>query len=221
MTATLDRLIDFYRDRYTAPPGAMRDYRAYLPFLDLEPGDRVLDIGCGEGFFLEAAGQQGARPTGIEIVDEAIRLARHRLPQAGLLIAAGEALPFADASFDIVTCLGSLEHFADPAAGAREVARVLRRDGTALIVVPNRRFLGWYLKGRVGTEQRAASELLLDLDEWRRFLDGAGLRVLAVAKEPWHTKPFRSRLKRLAARVAWQVLPLHLTYQFAFVCRRH
>lgn len=220
MTATLDRLIDFYRDRYAAPPGALRDYRAYLPFLDLEPGDRVLDIGCGEGFFLEAAGQQGARPTGIEIVDEAIRLARHRLPQAGLLIAAGEALPFADASFDIVTCLGSLEHFADPAAGAREVARVLRPDGTALVVVPNRRFLGWSLTGRAGTEQQAASELLLDLDEWRRFLEGAGLRVVSVAKEPWHTKPFRSRLKRLAVRIAWWVLPLRLTYQFAFVCRR-
>lgn len=217
---SLDRSIRFYEERYAAPPGAMRDYRLYLDLVEAKAGQRVLDVGCGEGFFLEAAARAGLRTVGVEIVESAIRIAREREPAAGLAIAAGEALPFATASMDRVTCLGSLEHFADPAAGAREVARVLTPHGRALIVVPNRRFLGWRLIGRRGTEQQAVGELLLDRAEWQALLEAAGLRVLKVVREPWHTKPFPSQLKRIAARAAWHLLPLRWTYQFAFTCER-
>lgn len=217
---TIRKLIEYYEDRYAAPPGALRDYRAYVPLARIEPGARVLDVGCGEGFFLEAAARHGARTYGVEIVERAIRLARRRVPDAGIVAAAGESVPFPDGAFDIVTCLGSLEHFADPAAGAREVARLLGPGGRALIVVPNRRFVGWVVRGRAGTEQQAASELLLDRDAWKDFLEKQGLKVVAVVKEPWHTKPFASIVKRLAARLAWRAVPLRFTYQFAFTCRR-
>lgn len=220
MNPSLPGRVRFYEERYAHPPGAMRDYRLYLDFLDPEPGRRVLDIGCGEGFFLEEAARAGLMPIGVEIVEPAVRLTRARIPQALLAVAAGEALPFPDASVDRVTCLGTLEHFADPAAGAREVARVLGEDGRALIVVPNRRFLGWLLRRRHGTEQRDVGELLLDREGWEALLSAAGLEVLGAAKEPWHSKPFPSRLKRMLARIAWSVIPLRWTYQFAFVCVR-
>jgi SAM-dependent methyltransferase len=216
---TLRGLIRYYDDRYARPPGAMRDYRLYLDLIEARPGSRILDVGCGEGFFLEEAEKAGLQPVGVEIVRSAIVLARCRVPAAALAVAAGEALPFPDRSMDFVACLGSLEHFADPAAGAREVARVLRDDGRALIVVPNRRFLLWILRGRRGTEQQEVGELLLDREEWSDLLAEAGLEVLAVSREPWHTKPFPSPLKRLAARIAWRVIPLRWTYQFAFLCR--
>lgn len=217
---TLPGLIRYYERRYAHPPGAMRDYRLYLDLVGARAGARILDIGCGEGFFLAEAERAGMRPVGVEIVPSAIHLAKQRVPAAALAVAAGEALPFPSRSVDFVTCLGSLEHFAEPEAGAREVARVLRPDGRALIVVPNRRFLVWTLSGRRGTEQQEAAELLLDRDGWAALLAHAGLEVLAAAKEPWHTKPFPSRLKRLSARVAWRVIPLRWTYQFAFLCRR-
>jgi SAM-dependent methyltransferase len=48
-----------------------------------------------------------------------------------------ERLPFRDAAFDRVVCKGSIDHFADPVAGMREMARVLRPDGRAVITLHN------------------------------------------------------------------------------------
>jgi ubiquinone/menaquinone biosynthesis C-methylase UbiE len=198
----------------------MRDYREYLKLVGAQPGEKLLDIACGEGFLLEAARHVGLHPFGVEISPTALQLARRRVPGVPLVQSAGEALPFTDRFFDRITCLGSLEHFVDPAAGAREIARLLRDDGAALIVVPNRRFVGWLVLGRRGTEQRELSELLLDREEWTSLLEAAGLRVAAVSKEPWHTKPLASRARRLLLRWAWHLIPLRWTYQFAFLCRR-
>ncbi|HEX7049501.1 MAG TPA: class I SAM-dependent methyltransferase [Longimicrobiales bacterium] len=218
--ATLQELRRYYQRRYAAPPGAMRDYRSYLDLIDAEPGSRILDVGCGEGFFLEEAIRGGLAAVGVEIVQPALRLARQRIGGGKLAAAAGEALPFADASMDFVACLGSLEHFAQPAAGAQEVARVLRPDGQAMIAVPNRQFLGWLFLRRQGTEQQEVAELLLDRQGWIDLLTAAGLEVVAISKEPWHTKPFPSVLKRIVVRAAWHLIPLRWTYQFVIRCRR-
>lgn len=211
-------LIEYYEERYRQPPGAMRDYGAYLELLDLLPGERLLDVGCGEGFFLAEARRSGLEVVGIEIAQAALRLAREKVPAPLLARAAGESLPFARGTFQWVSCLGVLEHFSDPRAGVREIGRVLGPSGRALIVVPNRRFVGWLVRGTVGTEQQRVSELLLDLDEWRELLEGEGLRVMNVTKEPWHTKPFGAWPLRWLLRLAHVLIPRRWTYQFAFVC---
>ncbi len=218
--ARLSEAVEYYETRYAAAPGAMRDYREYLKLVGVQPEEKLLDIACGEGFLLEAACHVGLRPFGVEISPTALQLARRRAPAVPLVRSAGEALPFTDRSFDTITCLGSLEHFVDPAAGAREIGRLLRDDGAALVVVPNRRFVGWAVVGRRGTEQRELSELLLDREEWTSLLEAAGLRVSSVSKEPWQTKPQPSRARRLLLRWAWRLIPLRWTYQFAFLCRR-
>lgn len=216
--ATRETITRFYDARYASPPGAMRDYRLYLALARVCPGDRLLDIGCGEGFFVDEARKQGALPMGVEIVERALRLARARTSDVPLLAAEGEALPFADRSFDRVTCIGTLEHFADPAAGIREVARVLRSDGLALIVVPNRRFIGWWARRRPGTEQRNAAELLLDEPGWTALLARNGLKPIRSDKEPWHTKPVASGARRALLRWAHRIIPHRWTYQFALLC---
>ena len=216
----LRKLVRYYDLRYSAPPGAMRDYRLYLDMVSAEPGEHLLDVGCGEGFLLDAAEKAGMRATGVEITERALSLARRTASGAQLVCAAGEALPFPARSFHIVSCIGTLEHFADPSAGAAEVSRVLRPAGRALIVVPNRRFMAWWLQRHRGTEQQEVSELLLGLGEWRDLLRAGGLEVLRVVKEPWHTKPSPSLLRRSAIRFAWRILPLRWTYQFACICRK-
>lgn len=179
----------------------------------------MLDVGCGEGFLLRDADLAGLHPFGVEIVLNALMLARARVPFAGLAQAVGEALPFPDEAFDLVTCIGSLEHFADPAKGLSEVARVLRPDGIAILAVPNADFIVWRLRGTAGTEQQEARELLLDLHGWHDLIEAHDLRVARVEKEPWHTKPAPAwtRMVRTVARAA---IPLRWTYQFTFVCRR-
>lgn len=216
----LPRLIRYYDQRYATPPGAMRDYDLYVRIANAQPGERILDIGCGEGFLLASANRADMAAVGVEISELALRLAARHAPAAHLVCSAGEALPFPDRSFDLVTCIGTLEHFTDPAQGAREVARILRPRGRALLVVPNRRFAVWLFSHRRGTEQSEATELLLDLREWQALFLKCGLETTAAAKEPWYTKPTRSLPRRLALRLGWRLLPLRWTYQFAFLCSR-
>jgi ubiquinone/menaquinone biosynthesis C-methylase UbiE len=99
----------------------------------------VLEIGVGAGTDFMQWVRHGARATGIDLTDAGIALARERLAlegrEAELLVGDAEHLPFPDASFDIVYSYGVLHHTPDTPKALREVHRVLRPGGTALIMV--------------------------------------------------------------------------------------
>jgi SAM-dependent methyltransferase len=97
----------------------------------LEPGTRLLEIGCGVGAVLAVLGQEfpGIRLVGVDIEPKQLDFARGHLQRAGvgarLVEADALALPFADQSFDHVWMIWFLEHVADPPAVLREARRVL------------------------------------------------------------------------------------------------
>lgn len=96
-----------------------------------------LDVGCGD------AGTSGpwltdhtARYVGVDVSEPAVSMAR----AAGFdvrLISDATSLPFADGSFDVVTCIEVFEHLFAPDRAAAEIARVLRADGLLIATVPN------------------------------------------------------------------------------------
>lgn len=99
-------------------------------------GAQLLDIGCGVGAYVARLSALGAHAIGTEVeLDRAAEAAN-----AGAVVSAAvaEALPFANASFDALLLHEVLEHVADDRAAAREMARVLRPGGRAVIFVPNR-----------------------------------------------------------------------------------
>lgn len=105
-------------------------------------GKRILDIGSGMGGFLVAAANTGIHAVGIEPNADyglitRLRAARYRQKPA-LARAVGEHLPFATASFDVVLAQDILEHVGNPDDVLREIARVLRPDGVALVTAINR-----------------------------------------------------------------------------------
>jgi SAM-dependent methyltransferase len=99
-------------------------------------GARVLDIGCGVGAYTAEMASAGAEAYGTEVELERAREAAQR--GHAVLGSAAEALPFSDGSFDAVLLHEVLEHVADDRLAAREVTRVLRAGGRAVIFVPNR-----------------------------------------------------------------------------------
>lgn len=120
-------------------------------------GNRILDVGCSFGWFERFALENGAAAaTGVDVDDQALAVARRLVPQAAFLRAAAAELPYADASFEVVTLFDVLEHVprrteADVLAEAR---RVLVRGGQLALTTPHRHWLpmvadpAWYLGHR-------------------------------------------------------------------------
>jgi SAM-dependent methyltransferase len=112
---------------------------------------RVLEFGCGLGVYMSAMRRYTPHVYGFDIEVERLQAA-HRAGVDGTAAAVGERLPYADAAFDVVFSNDVLEHVADDAACAREIMRVLRPGGRAVIYVPNRRYLfethGIFWRGR-------------------------------------------------------------------------
>lgn len=105
----------------------MRGFTDAVTDLYLETNARsVLEVGCGEGLLADHLIKK-SRPDRFEACDVALRPAPAIDPQISLREASIYALPYADASFDLVVCCEVLEHLTDPAAGLAELARVSAR----------------------------------------------------------------------------------------------
>lgn len=95
---------------------------------------RILDFGCGTGGMLRHLSRYG-EPEGVDVDEQAIKFCRERgLGDVTLL--EGADLPYEDGTFSVVTAFDVFEHIEDDGRAMREVARVLKPDGTLLVAVP-------------------------------------------------------------------------------------
>src|SRR4051812_7519720 len=106
---------------------------AVLDGLDLSPRPEILDAGCGSGRTLDELARLG-HARGIELNPFGVRAARGRGHEVGE--APVEAIPHADRSFDLVTCLDVVEHTDDDVASLRELHRVTKAGGRLIVSVP-------------------------------------------------------------------------------------
>lgn len=152
-------------------------------FFPFAPGARVLDIGCGPGIWTRELARRGYRVSAIDLTSAAVALAKSSIELFGLAadIREGDAenLPFADASFDGVVSHGVIHHTPDTAKCVREMARVLRPDGTAVVSVYYRN--------------------LVLRSKWLS-------RVLPVALSSWVALPGRGRERLLACGDADEIV---------------
>lgn len=189
-------------------------------------GSQVLDVACGTGEWTDFFHEQGASVAGIDLSQKAIDECRRRFPNGEFCCGPAESLPFADARFDLVTCMGSLEHFLDKPGALAEMKRVGKPGAAFLILVPNAGFLTRRLGLYRGTQQVKAKEDVLELADWTRLFEAAGLRVIERWRDlhplSWSwiahgsVSSWPLRAAQALALAAW---PVRWQYQVYHYCR--
>jgi ubiquinone/menaquinone biosynthesis C-methylase UbiE len=103
------------------------------------PGGQVLEVGCGAGWEAVRWARAGMAVTGIDLSDAALALATRNLEHNGLdgtlMWGNAEELPFEDDTFDVVSSLGVLHQTESTEAAVREVHRVLKPGGQAMVSI--------------------------------------------------------------------------------------
>jgi len=131
-----------------------------LDLLDLDPDDRVLDVGCGTGFGTEGLLEHTDDVHGLDQSIHQMEKAFEkfgRTDEVNFYRGDAERLPFADDSFDAVWSSGSIEYWPNPVDALAEFRRVVRPGGPVLVVGPN------YPSSTVF--QRLADAIMLFYDE--------------------------------------------------------
>jgi 2-polyprenyl-3-methyl-5-hydroxy-6-metoxy-1,4-benzoquinol methylase len=128
------------------PPATLAEHclqlmhlRAYDEAVGYAAGRDVLDVGCNTGYGTLRFAPVANRVVGVDVSRRAIEAARQRAPDGRpeFIVTTGFALPFPDASFDLVTCFQVLEHVPEPTAFLSELARITRPHGTIILATPN------------------------------------------------------------------------------------
>jgi len=170
---------------------AANDFRKVAPvWKDLGRKLRVIDLGCGAGSTSAELVRQGHEVVGLDIMEDAVVRARRRGLDAHVHDM-NQPLPFRDGEFDVVMALDVLEHLFDPVGALRDIRRILREDGYAIVCLPLHFDLRNRLRLLVGRGILSHEHLRLEtglrcwsyyhlrfftLTEAERFLAAAGLR---------------------------------------------
>ena len=181
---------DAIASRWWDPSGEFKPLHAINPlrldYVDKHAplaGRMVLDIGCGGGLMAEAMASRGAKVTGIDLSEGALKVARLHLKESGRQVdyrhVSAEALAAElPGHFDVITCLEMLEHVPDPGSVIRAIAAMLKPGGQVVFSTLNRtpKAFGLAILGAeyllrlipAGTHEYAKFIRPSELDAWAR-----------------------------------------------------
>ncbi len=138
-----DAVAASYDTWYNHPVGRLYDaiekraIEAVLP--SLNPGARLLEVGCGTGHWSEFFTQKGFEVTGVDVSAEMVKVASGKnIPRAKFNLADAVALPFDDDAFDVAAAITVLEFAKDPVGVVAEMVRCVHRGGNIIVGVLNK-----------------------------------------------------------------------------------
>lgn len=133
---------EYYSERITNK--SKKHMMKYMKFLRKGSSLKMLDIGCGQGYYVRDAIEEGINAHGIDIsthaVDNALAEVRDRITCGSIT-----KIPFPDEEFDIMTAFDVIEHIhpKDTLNAVEEIRRVLKPDGIIIITTPNSNYGSW------------------------------------------------------------------------------
>ncbi|MDI6873805.1 MAG: class I SAM-dependent methyltransferase [Actinomycetota bacterium] len=166
-----------YDEEYYRYRESTRDFRVeaelLYELLRPEPDSGILEVGCGGGAFLAFLEGKGHCAVGVDLLEEAVRLAERAAPRSTILCADALRLPFPDAHFDRLVSHHLVEHLEDLRGALLEWKRVLRPGGIMVVCTPNR----VYPSPRIFEDPGHVR--LYDRAELEEAVRGCGFRVTA------------------------------------------
>ncbi len=224
-------VIQFYDNVYETSglKDPSRLYEWILKILNPTPRKKILDIACGEGNLLCCAEKAGLIPVGVDLSRSALKHIQKKSPRSSVWNSDGEELPFKKHSFDYVTSLGSLEHYRNMENGLDEMRRVLKQDGLACIMVPNKFWLGDVLEVMRFGECSSGFQIIERHGtklEWKKLIESRGLKDEKIYRynkpyplwvaSSWKIKSIRKFIWR---RFFNFICPFNLSLEFVYLCR--
>lgn len=186
----------------TENPVVEADSRCAIQLLDPQPGERILDAGCGTGRNLGPLLDSRALPAGLDFSPGMLAVARASHPRASLFMADLQApLPLRDAQFDAVLCSLIGEHLDRLAHTLQEFRRVTRPGGRLVFTVyhPDLAFAGVEANFEAGGRIYRLGAVLYSVQDYFDLIAAGGFRI-ETAKEI--ADPVRKRNILLAVRAA-------------------
>ena len=197
-------------------------------FVRARPGGRVLDLGCGGGHVTYRAAPHAAEVVACDLTPSMLEAVAATAAERGLSNvrvqqAAAEALPFPDASFDLVLCRFTAHHWQDLDAGLRQALRVLKPGGAALFVdtvAPASRVFDTHLqtiellRDTSHVRSYSVAEFVAALSRAGFTLDGLTLRQLRLEFSSWIARTRTSPVHASAIRSLQGGAPDEVTRHF-------
>jgi len=142
-------------------------------------GKKLLDAGCGTGFFSKEAIKKGAKVTSLDISDRLLKITKEKCKFKSKIVKADIlSLPFPNESFDIVLSTEVIEHTQNPRKAIFEFSRVLKKRGILVLTTPNK---VWYPAIFIATKLKVRPyeglENWVSLRDLKRIFFDAGLKI--------------------------------------------
>lgn len=229
-----DNLIEAYDQIYSSKGILHRDsfYLWLINLLNPVPGNNLLDISCGQGRLVYLAHKMGLNALGIDFSMDGLKVGLLDLQDPVWSVGDGERLPVQDESFEYVTHIGSLEHYLNPALGAKEVCRVLKPNGKACVLVPNAfgllgNIIHVWKTGDVFDDGQPLQRYGTN-GFWKSLLTANGLKVIKTfgwgeiefPRNKQDTIQFIRHPQKIIRFVLSYFIPLNLTNHLVYICTR-
>lgn len=215
---TLEALLDNVADM-----ALKRRARKLIQGLNPNPGEKIIDVGCGDAFFLHLLSNLkiNLKLYGTDIDSRALFSARKNLKGKNIIFKEADLmkkLPFEKESFDKVIMAEVAEHLPNDVKGLKEVNRVLKKGGLLSMSVPNKNYpLLWdppnwfyerlqnkHIKDGFWAGIWNQHIRLYSPDQIKKVAEKAGFEVIISEPITWWSLPFNHHLINLAARILYR-----------------